>query len=34
MQDLWQVHYSNLDDKLTERTHKIKCKDFDCFLEH
>ena len=24
----------NLVDKLTERTHKIKCKDCDCFLEH
>ena len=22
----------NLDDNLAERTHKIKCKDCDCFL--
>ena len=34
MQDLWQVHYSNLVDKLTEGTHKIKCKDCGCFLEY
>ena len=25
---------SNLVDNLTERIHKIKCKDCDCFLEH
>ena len=24
----------NLVDNLTERIHKIKCKDCDCFLEH
>ena len=25
---------SNLADNLTERIHKIKCKDCDCFLEY
>ena len=25
---------SNLVDSLTERIHKIKCKDCDCFLEY
>ena len=25
---------SNLVDNLAERIHKIKCKDFDCFLEY
>ena len=25
---------SNLVDNLTERTHIIKCKDCDCFLEY
>ena len=25
---------SNLADSLTERIHKIKCKDCDCFLEY
>ena len=25
---------SNLVDNLTERIHKIKCKDSNCFLEH
>ena len=25
---------SNLADNLTERSHKIKCKDCDCFLEY
>ena len=25
---------SNLVDNLTERIHKIKCKDFNCFLEY
>ena len=25
---------SNIADDLTERIHKIKCKDYDCFLEY
>ena len=31
---LMTTSWPNLFDNLTERIHKIKCKDFDCFLEY
>ena len=34
VQDLCQASLSNLVDNLTERIHRIKCKDCDCFLEY
>ena len=32
MQDLWQLHYQIL--LIQKEFTKIKCKDFDCFLEY
>ena len=31
---LMTTSWPNLFDNLTERIHKIKCKDCDCFLEY
>ena len=34
MQVFFATSLSNLADNLTEATRKIKCKDYDCFLEY